>query len=83
MTAITVDAPNGGRGSEITNTLQTLVDISTVGAKKATEEAAANYRASRAITFAILGFGVLSAAGAMAFSNFGIARPIDRIRCPR
>jgi methyl-accepting chemotaxis protein len=64
----------------ITNTLQTLVDISTVGARKATEEAAANYRASRAMTFAILGFGVLSAAGAMAFSYFGIARPIDRIR---
>jgi methyl-accepting chemotaxis protein len=64
---------------DIARTLQELVDISTAGARKATEEAAANYSAYRAMTFAILGLGMLTAAGAMAFSFFGIARPISRI----
>jgi methyl-accepting chemotaxis protein len=67
------------RFGEIANTLQKLVDVSTAGAREATEKAAANYRACIAITFAILGLGVLTAAGAMTFSYFRISRPIARI----
>jgi methyl-accepting chemotaxis protein len=65
--------------TDIRTDLAKLAEISEKGAKDATDAAAANYSAARTITLATLGLGLLIAIGAMAFSFFGIARPIGRI----
>src|SRR5439155_21277101 len=49
------------------------------GGKVATESAADNYGAARMISIITLAIGMLIRIGAMAFSFFGIARPIGRI----
>jgi len=53
--------------------------INLEGAKEATDKAAANYGAAHAWTFVMVGLGVVIASGAMAFSFFGIARPLGRL----
>src|SRR5207245_10038520 len=55
------------------------VEINEKGAKEATDSAADNYSAARLISIITLATGMLIAIGAMAFSFFGIARPIGRI----
>ncbi len=65
--------------TDVRNNLTKLVEINEKGAKDATDAAAANYSAARTITLAMLALGLLIAIGAMAFSFFGIARPIGRI----
>ena len=65
--------------TEVRNELGKLVELNDKGAREATVAAAANYEAARTLTFATLGAGIAIALGAMAFSFFGIARPIGRI----
>ena len=65
--------------TEVRNELGKLVELNDKGAREATVAAAANYEAARALTFMTLGAGIAIAIGAMAFSFFGIARPIGRI----
>jgi methyl-accepting chemotaxis protein len=67
------------RFTEVRNDLGKLVEINDRGAREATDAAAASYGAARLMTLAALAVGVLIAIGAMAFSFFGIARPIGRI----
>jgi methyl-accepting chemotaxis protein len=59
--------------------LAKLVEVNEAGGKVATESAADNYGAARLMTVITLAIGMLIAVGAMAFSFFGIARPIGRI----
>jgi len=65
--------------TDVRNSLAKLIDINEKGAKDATEAAAANYSSARMITLTMLTVGILIALGAMAFSFFGIARPIGSI----
>jgi methyl-accepting chemotaxis protein len=65
--------------TDIRSSLMKLVEINEKGAKEATDAAADNFSAARLITMITLAIGVLIAIGAMAFSFFGIARPIGRI----
>jgi len=67
------------RFTAVRNDLTKLAELNDRGAKEATEAAAANYSAARLITSVTLTVGLLIALGAMAFSFFGIARPIGRI----
>jgi len=67
------------RFTSVRNDLTKLAEINDKGAKEATDLAAANYAAARTMTIASLVIGLLIAAAAMAFSLFGIARPIGRI----
>jgi methyl-accepting chemotaxis protein len=53
-----------------------LGDLNEAGAKASTELAAANYISVRLLVLVILVIGVAIAGGAMAFSFFGIARPL-------
>jgi methyl-accepting chemotaxis protein len=72
-----------GRGNELSNALardgRQLVDINVKGAEQAVADAAANYSATRLITFVILAIGIMISAGAAMFSFFGVARPIGHI----
>jgi methyl-accepting chemotaxis protein len=72
-----------GRGSELSDALakdgRQLVDINVKGSEQAVADAAANYSATRLITFVILGLGIVISAGAALFSFFGVARPIGHI----
>jgi methyl-accepting chemotaxis protein len=65
--------------TQVRNLMLKLVELNEQGAKEAAEAAEASYGAARTITFATLGIGLAIAIGAMAFSFFGIARPIGRI----
>jgi methyl-accepting chemotaxis protein len=65
--------------TDLRNDLSKLVEVNEKGAKEATDSAADNYSAARLITIVTLAIGMLIAIGAMAFSFFGIARPIGRI----
>jgi methyl-accepting chemotaxis protein len=65
--------------TEVRNDLSKLVETNEKGAKEATESAADNYSSARLMTIITLAVGMLIAVGAMAFSFFGIARPIGRI----
>ena len=65
--------------TDLRNDLAKLVEINEQGAKAATDSAADNYGAARLMTVITLSIGMLIAVGAMAFSFFGIARPIGRI----
>jgi methyl-accepting chemotaxis protein len=65
--------------TDLRNDLSKLVDLNEKGAKDATDSAADNYATARMISIVTLSIGVLLAMGAMAFSFFGIARPIGRI----
>jgi methyl-accepting chemotaxis protein len=67
------------RFTEVRNFLMKMIEIQEVGAKAATDAAAANYSSARMMTITTLVIGLLIAAAAMAFSFFGIARPIGRI----
>jgi methyl-accepting chemotaxis protein len=67
------------RFTSVRNDLTKLAELNDKGAKEATELAAANYAAARMTTTVTLVMGLLIAAAAMAFSFFGIARPIGRI----
>jgi methyl-accepting chemotaxis protein len=55
------------------------IRINLQGAKEATDKAAANYSATHFTTLFIIAIGVIIAAGAMAFSFFGISRPLGRL----
>ncbi len=66
-------------GAAIRDTVKKLVEINEAGARRATEAAAAQYTAARAFVVVILGLGLAVAGSAMAFSFFGIARPIGQI----
>jgi methyl-accepting chemotaxis protein len=65
--------------TQVREDLAKLVEINEAGGKAATVSAADNYGAARMITIITLAIGMLIAIGAMAFSFFGIARPIGRI----
>jgi methyl-accepting chemotaxis protein len=65
--------------TQIRDDLTRLVEVNEAGGKAATESAAENYGAARMMTIITLAIGMLIALGAMAFSFFGIARPIGRI----
>jgi methyl-accepting chemotaxis protein len=65
--------------TQVRDELAKLVEINEAGGKAATDAAADNYGAARMITIITLATGMLIAVGAMAFSFFGIARPIGRI----
>ncbi|MGZ5924374.1 MAG: methyl-accepting chemotaxis protein, partial [Rhizomicrobium sp.] len=65
--------------TQVRDDLTKLVEINEAGGKAATASAAENYGAARLITIITLATGMLIAVGAMAFSFFGIARPIGRI----
>jgi methyl-accepting chemotaxis protein len=65
--------------TQVRDELTKLVEINEAGGKAATDAAAENYGAARMITIITLATGMLIAVGAMAFSFFGIARPIGRI----
>jgi methyl-accepting chemotaxis protein len=65
--------------TQIREDLTRLVEVNEAGGKAATESAAENYGAARMMTIITLAIGMLIALGAMAFSFFGIARPIGRI----
>jgi methyl-accepting chemotaxis protein len=65
--------------TDVRNDLAKLVEINEKGAKDATDAAADNYAAARLMTILTLAIGMLIAIGAMAFSFFGIARPIGHI----
>jgi methyl-accepting chemotaxis protein len=56
--------------------LQKIIDINTVGAKQATEDAAAGFTAARFATFVFMGIGAAIAFSAMIFVFVGIARPL-------
>ena len=72
-----------GRGSELSEALakngRQLVDINVKGSEQAVADAAANYSATRLMTFVILAIGIAISAGAALFSFFGVARPIGHI----
>jgi methyl-accepting chemotaxis protein len=55
------------------------IKINLAGAKEATDRAAATYSASHNTTIAVVLVGLAIAVGAMAFSFFGIARPLGRL----
>jgi methyl-accepting chemotaxis protein len=65
--------------TDVRNEFAKLVDINEKGAHAATAAAADNYSAARLLTLAMLAIGILIGLAAMAFSFFGIARPIGRI----
>jgi methyl-accepting chemotaxis protein len=64
---------------EVNTVLASLVEINAAGAKQALADAAAAYGSARNTTIGLLVFGTLVGIGAIAFSFFGIARPILRI----
>jgi methyl-accepting chemotaxis protein len=55
------------------------IKINLAGAKEATDRAAATYSASHSTTIAVVLVGLAIAVGAMAFSFFGISRPLGRL----
>ena len=60
----------------INDDLEKLVEFSTAGARQATEDAAANYKATWLVTFAFGGIGAAIAVCAMLFVLLGVARPL-------
>jgi methyl-accepting chemotaxis protein len=67
------------RFTQVRDGLAKLAEINDRGAKEATEAAAATYASARLVTIVVLAAGLSIALAAMAFSFFGIARPIGRI----
>jgi methyl-accepting chemotaxis protein len=59
--------------------LQKIIDINTMGAKQATEDAATGYAAARFATFVFMGIGGAIAFSAMIFVFVGIARPLNAL----
>jgi methyl-accepting chemotaxis protein len=55
------------------------IKINLKGADEATEKAAANYSATHTLILLIVGAGLAIAVGAMAFSFYGIARPLGQL----
>ncbi|MDQ2082179.1 methyl-accepting chemotaxis protein [Xanthobacteraceae bacterium Astr-EGSB] len=72
-----------GRSSELSDLLakngRQLVDINVKGSEQAVANAAANYSATRLITFVMLAIGIAISAGSALFSFYGVARPIGHI----
>jgi methyl-accepting chemotaxis protein len=64
---------------EANELIDQLVDSARQGGKQAADEAQAEYESTRFLTMVVVSIGILIALGAMAFSFFGVSRPIEDI----
>ncbi|MEN3385745.1 MAG: methyl-accepting chemotaxis protein [Hyphomicrobiales bacterium] len=68
--------PMKGTFDAINSSIEKDIKINLKGAQEATDKAAATYGIAHSLTLVAVGAGLVIAIGAMAFSFFGIARPL-------